>query len=118
MAKLYQLANDPATYGKDAGKWLIVSDNLENELSKPMDERHARDKIEGARVVVRPCRTVYFREYGDVPGTHKCHVETCDAEPHRAEFWGAYWDCHGLQAWMADFPTHGEAEIFAAQFDA
>ena len=39
--KLYQLANDPATYGDNAGKWLVVSDDLEQELTLPLEYKQA-----------------------------------------------------------------------------
>lgn len=34
--QIYQLANDPATYGYYAGHYLIVTDDTEHELSEPM----------------------------------------------------------------------------------
>lgn len=33
--KLFELADDPETYGEQAGWWLVVSDDAENELSNP-----------------------------------------------------------------------------------
>jgi hypothetical protein len=39
---IYQLAPDHATYGADAGKFLITSENLEHEFSGPMSEEDAR----------------------------------------------------------------------------
>jgi hypothetical protein len=33
--KLFQLADDPETYEEQAGWWLVVSDDLEKELSNP-----------------------------------------------------------------------------------
>jgi len=41
MPKLYQLANDPETYGADANKWLVVSDDGEEEITGPMREEDA-----------------------------------------------------------------------------
>lgn len=42
MPQLYQLADEPETYGADAGKWLIVSHDAETELSGPMDYEAAK----------------------------------------------------------------------------
>lgn len=41
MPKLYQLADDKAAYGFNAGKWIIVSDDSENEFSRPMSHERA-----------------------------------------------------------------------------
>lgn len=41
MAQLYQLADEPETYGDDAAKWIVVSDDGEDELTGPMDHAAA-----------------------------------------------------------------------------
>ena len=37
----YQLANDPATYGPDAGKFIVTTADFETEVAGPMSEKDA-----------------------------------------------------------------------------
>ncbi|WP_298161121.1 hypothetical protein [Brevundimonas sp.] len=46
MPQLYQLADEPETYGSDAAKWIIVSDDGESELTGPMDHAAALASLE------------------------------------------------------------------------
>ncbi len=39
---IYQLAPDHATYGDDGGKFIVTSEDLEQEFSGPMCEEDAR----------------------------------------------------------------------------
>lgn len=39
---IYQLAPDHATYGADAGKFVVTGEDLEREFSGPMGEDDAR----------------------------------------------------------------------------
>ncbi len=55
MAKLYQLAHDTVAYPEHAGHWLVVSDDLEQELSGPVaTEQEARLILEGLDRATEP----------------------------------------------------------------
>lgn len=38
---VYQLADDPETYGTDAGRWIVVTNDQRDECSGAMDEHDA-----------------------------------------------------------------------------
>ena len=60
---IYQLASDHATYGADAGKFIVTSEDLEREFSGPMGEDDARTLASA----LNACQTVSERwERGDL----------------------------------------------------
>ena len=60
---IYQLANDKATYGADAGKFIVTSGDYEQELSGPMSHDDAR----AFAAALNACRMVVNRwESGDL----------------------------------------------------
>jgi hypothetical protein len=60
---IYQLAPDHATYGADAGKFIVTSADLEQEHSGPMNEQDAHTLA----VALNACQMVIDRwERGDL----------------------------------------------------
>jgi hypothetical protein len=49
--KLFQLADDPQVYPETAGYWMVVSDDMEDELAGPFAAREEAEKwIEASTV--------------------------------------------------------------------
>ena len=60
---IYQLAAGHATYGADAGKFIVTSEDLEQEFSGPMSEDDSRTLASA----LNACQTVADRwERGDL----------------------------------------------------
>ena len=60
---IYHLAPDHATYGADAGKFIVTSEDLEREFCGPMSEDDARLLASA----LNACQTVAHRwEQGDL----------------------------------------------------
>lgn len=55
--KLYQLANDPETYGHKAGWWLVVTNDLLEELTAPFP---TQEQAERAREALRAASAAKF----------------------------------------------------------